>query len=805
MTPLRIAFLVLPLLVVTNLFAQKGTLRGKVMLSDGFPADFVNITVMDTAISTTTDERGRFIIRLPANKDLTLVIDAMSIERKLIQVNLKPGEDKRMTINVKSAVGTLDTFSVTGNRYNENRFEAGMIKFDPSRAEFLPTPTGEFTQILRTLGAGGNNELTSGYNVRGGNYDENLIYVNDILIYRPFLVRQGQQEGLGFVNVDLVSDVSFSTGGWQPRYGDKLSSVLAVEYEAPKEWKGKISLGLLNSSASLGGVSKDNRFRFVFGARHRSLRYLFENSALFSGLDVQGEYFPSFQDLQFWGEYDVKTDSLGNPITTLGLLMSYARNRYSVIPASRETTFGTVNQALRLFVAFEGEEALRYDTRQAGIKLDHRWSGRFRSSFSLSGVDTREREVINTEGAYRLCDVNTDFGDEDFNECVFNRGIGTFFQYGRNDLDGFISNFLNRNYFLLNKNNLLEFGVEGAYEQFDDRLYEYEYIDSADFIDITRLTISNNFLQSFRFNHYIQNTTELDSGRHVFTYGYRGSYWSLNNQFLFSPRLQYGYQPPWERDWIFRFATGLYQQHAFYRELRRLDGTLNEDLRAQRSYHMLAGTDYNLKIWERPFKISLEGYFKYIEDAVAYTVDNLRIRYYANNRTDAYATGFDFRMGGEFIRNTESWFYVGLLITRENLEFDSVGWVPRPTDQRLTVGSYFEDHLPGNPTVRVHLNLVFSTGLPFGPPDNIDLRTAARLNSYRRVDIGFAKILGTADKSSTLGKYYESAWIGLEVLNLLGTQNNVSYLWINDFSNNQFAVPNNLSARFINLKATVHF
>ena len=409
-----------------------------------------------------------------------------------------------------------------------------------------------------------------------------------------------------------------------------------------------------------------------------------------------------------------------------------------------------------------------------------------------------EREYFDVEGGYLLCDVNNNPGTANFNECVSVRGIGTNYDYGRNKLEATIYNFENRNAYRLNQRNIIEFGVGYNRQEIDDELDEYSFIDSSDFVTITRVLNSQLELNTNIATAYLQHTFYLND-LHTITYGARLNYRDVNKQLLFSPRMQYSIQPRWQRDVLFKAAVGVYQQPPFYRELRDFDGNLNKDLKAQTSIHFIAGMDYNFKLWGRNFKFLTEAYYKRLSNVVAYDLDNVKIRYYANNRTEAFATGMDFRVSGEFIPGTESWFSLGLLNTREDLEDDNNGNVRRPSDQRINLAIFFQDHLPNDPTVRVNLSVLFGSGLPFGPPNDIDDRTIFIGRAYRRVDIGFSKSIVLNKKT------LKSLWLGLDVLNLLGTDNTISYTWVEDFAGVEYGVPNNLSQRFFNAKIHARF
>ncbi len=778
-------------------WSQHAVITGNVVNQQNQPVEGVNIKVESTSAGTSTDFDGKFQMLLPPGQTKITFLH-LNYQPQTINLELSPNETKHLQIKLEEQVKTLDQIEILGEHEIRIRSQAGMIKIKPQSVKSLPTPFGEFNKILSTLpGVVGQNEFSSAYMVRGGNFDENLVYVNSIPIYRPFLVRSGQQEGLSFVNPDLVGSVEFSSGGWQPRYGDKLSSSLNITYKKPVGFDASLTAGLLGGTAHVEGSDKTENFRYLIGVRHKQWKYLLNT------LETEGEYQPNFTDVQAYFNIDLsggrKTNKKSH--SEIDLLMSYAHNNYDVQPQSRETNIGNIfTEILRLYVGFVGKEVLEYDTYQAGAKFIHRFNENIRNTLIVSGLHTREREYYDIEGGYRLCDVDKRPGSETFDQCLTLRGIGTNYNHGRNRLEANVINVENQLSVGMGSTGILELGVAANQTTIDDYLQEFSFIDSADYVSIEESVISTNKLTYQQLSGFVQNTQHF--GPHIFTYGVRYHYHTLNRQFLLSPRLQYAFQPTWTRDWVFRFATGLYRQPPFYREFRNMEGDLNTKIQAQSSFHISSGVDHQFQIWNRDFKFIGEAYYKYLYDVIPYDVDNVRIRYFAENMAKAYAWGIDMRISGEFIPGTESWLSAGFLNTKEDLDHDGQGYIRRPTDQRLTVSMLFEDHFPNDPTMRVNLNLQFGTGLPFGPPGNPDYRNALQGDYYSRVDIGFLKML-TRQKERNPDKLHKDIWLGVEVLNLLANENTVSYSWIKDFNNRQFGVPNSLSSRFINVKLVV--
>ncbi len=777
-------FLALVLLSLSQLSLAQ-TISGRVSNNLGQAVPLVNIALQGKNIGTTSDSLGYYRLEVPQGS-YTLVFSHVSYLSVNKKITLKKGESLKIDVVLNIRTQTLKEVEIKESQ-DKTRAEAGTIDLNPNTLKNIPSPFGDFNQAISTIGLGvsGNSELSSAYNVRGGNFEENLVYVNNIEIYRPFLVRAGQQEGLSFINPEMVRSVEFSSGGWQAKYGDKLSSVLSITYKKPKEFHASFSAGLLGGSGHMEGSTKNQKFSYLIGVRQKLGRYLFNT------LPTRGEYFPNFTDVQSFFNIDIGKKA------ELSVLLSYARNRYLTVPQTRKTDFGTFNQTLRLTVDFRGQEAMHYDTWQIGTNLAYYLSEKFITRIMFSGMKTLEREFINTEGGYRLCDVNTDLNSPDFNTCLFIRGFGSLYNYGRNFLDAQIFAAESRNEYRLNNKRKIEFGVRFSHENIEDKINQYNFSDSADYITITERLNTAISLNSSRLTAYIQQAHWIGE-RQTLTYGIRLNYWSLNNQWLFSPRIQYAIKPNWKKDILFSTSLGLYQQPPFYRELRNFEGQLNKDLKAQSSVHAIVGMDWNFKKWNRPFKFISELYYKHLTNVIPYDMDNMRLRYYAQNNAVAYAVGADFRISGEFVEGTESWFNLGLLSTKEKVEGDERGFIRRPTDQRITLTIFFEDHLPNNPTVRVNMRLMYGSGLPFGVPEQPQNRAIFNGAEYRRVDIGFSKIFELKDK-----KYLESVWLGLDILNLFGIDNKISYLWIPDYLGNQYAVPNGLSQRFFNLRVVL--
>ncbi len=811
-----------------HVFGQRNAIvYGKITDSIGRSIADVNIQVKSQNILGSSEESGAYQIQVPSNLPLELIFSYVGRQPYIVQIPaLLPGEKKQLNVQMSYGL-SLRTFVITEERERE---KVSMYVIDPKKTEALPNVSGSFESILKTLpGVTSNSELSSQYNVRGGNYDENLIYVNDIEIYRPFLPRSGQQEGLSFIHTELVQNVKFSAGGFEARYGDKMSSVLDIKYKDPKKFGASVNAGLLGVQTHIEGASDNLRFTYLLGARYWSNKYVLGT------LDVQGDYQPSFYDVQTLLNFHLKEN------LTLSVLASYAQNRYYFVPQNRETTFGTVNRAYRLNIYFEGADLMQYQTATGAFTLAYKPNPFTQLKLLASTFYSNENEIFTVEGAYRLSDIETDLGSDNFAQARNLRGVGYFINNARNAIIANVSNIGHRGYHSTGKNSI-QWGAFLQTEQIQDKLHEWYYDDSSGFsrpqIDTNGNFVLSNYLDTrlnlstYRLHGYLQNSQTINKTYNaVLTYGVRANYWSYNQQTVFSPRVQFGFEPnrkhnrlikdkmiegKLRKDWMIRVAYGWYYQPPFYRELRDFNGQLNQNIKAQRAIHYVLGGDVNFTAWNRPFKFVTETYYKQLDYLIPYEIDNVRIRYYANNNSSGYATGIDMRVNGEFVKGAESWASLSFMKTQEKITdaVDAQGntitpsYIPRPTDQRMTFAIYFQDYLRRNPKIRMNLNLVYGSGLPFGVPDKNRYNDLNRMPAYRRVDIGINRVLiseDTKERDNFWKRNFKSAWIGLEVFNLLGVNNTISYIWIEDVSANRYAVPNYLTNRRINLRMLLKF
>lgn len=817
------------------------TLSGTVKDEFGKALFQANVFLMEDLRGVVCDDDGRYSIEVPAGDTVTVRFSYSAMKPNLVKVVLASGETR--TLDVELEITTLRIFDVEGRRLDRER---GVEKIDPRLTRFNPSPLGGVESLLTgQLGVVMRNELSSGYSVRGGNFDENLVYVNDIEVYRPFLVRAGQQEGLSFPNPDMIDRIQFSAGGFEPRYGDKMSSVLDIQYRRPREFGGSAMIGLLGGSFHVENDMAKKRLRQITGFRYRT------NQLLLEGLETKGDYRPVYTDLQTYWTYDL------TPSTEVGFLGLYSRNRYGLIPSDRETEFGTFDQALRFTVFFDGQEVTQFETFFGAINFNVQARKDLLLKFQASSYRTYESERFDVQGQYFLDELERDLGSDEFGEVVANLGIGTFLDHARNDLEATVYTFAHKGYRQFEK-SYLQWGADIRSEVITDKLSEWTFIDSADYsiplnlgedLELNYVLKSKLDMESIRTSGYVQNSWRWDQGNDrwwTLIAGVRGQYWTFNGQTVISPRARVTYHPGWtslsadgdtlDRDYSFWFATGLYYQPPFYREVRKLDGTLNPDIQAQRSIHFLLGMDRWFEIWERPFKLSAELYYKYMDDLIPYEVDNIRIRYYGENIARGYAAGLDMKLSGEFIAGAESWIGLGILSVQEDVmndfyynrynaagelivpgfNFDQTavdsarvepGYIPRPTDQRVNFAMFFQDEMPRWPTFKVHLNLVFGTGLPFGPPNETRYADTLRTSLYRRVDIGFSKqLLGAKGQEKTNWlKHVDNMWISLEVFNLLNINNTIDHTWVTDVTGRYYSIPDFLTPRRLNLKLMAWF
>ena len=779
------------------------------------------MAVIGQSSGTITDEKGCFSLSIPGDQEVKVGISHLSFAMYTETYNLSGGSTRNFKIQLRSSSRELDVVTVKEGAVERSTME----KIDPKLINEIPNPSGNIESIIKTLpGVVSTNELSSTYNVRGGNFDENLIYVNNIEVYRPQLYSNGQQEGLSFINSKMVSDLSFSSGGFESKYGDKMSSVLAVKYRKPFSYASSAEISLLGFDLHTEGSPGDHRFTYAFGLRHR------RNNYLLNSLDTKGEYQPVFTDFQTYLTYDI------SHAWEISLLTSIANNKYQFIPDVRETEFGTFQQSLQLTVFFDGKEISQFETYFAAVTNTFDLGDRHKLRLITSGVRSFEDETGDIQGEYYIDEL--DKSPDNLGNVAFNRGVGTYHDHTRNYLTLEWLNAQLIDNIKIGRHNF-EIGAQYRAEYIHDNLSEWERIDSAGFsipntprnpgdsvdrsteLNLFEVQRAGNDVTSFRTSFYAQDAinwnSDVSSDKSLVV-GARVAYWSYNKETIVSPRATFTLIPKWERKYRFQLSAGVYQQQPFYREIKDLEGNLNPNIKSQKSVHLIASSHYLFKAWGRPFKFSSEIYYKWMDDLIPFVVDNVRIRYYGDNVSSGYATGIDFKINGEFVKNAESWFSLSLLKTEEDIKGDSYidesgnevlpGYIPRPTDQTINFGLFFQDYLPNNPTLKVNITLQYATGLAFGPPNSPKYQHTLRIPPYRRVDIGMSKLL-LSDKKVLSEKnpfrHFKSIWLSLEVFNLLQINNTISYIWVKDVTNTVYAVPNHLTSRLVNLRLAMSF
>jgi len=804
-------------------FGQNQTAKVAGLILDENNQPIVGVSISYQTKSVTSDENGFYELIVPANQKVVLVFTHSALKSITVPLKLKSGENFEYHLMMNDKAEQLQDVVVTSSR----RRVQGITSIEPETIRRNPSANAGIESVLKTFaGVNSNSELSSQYSVRGGNYDENLVYVNEIEVYRPFLIRSGQQEGLSFTNTDMVQNVDFSAGGFQAKFGDKLSSVLDITYRKPKKYSLTAEASYLGGALTLEGISKNKKWSAITGIRYR------DNSLLVNSQETQTNFRPTFADVQ------TNVNFQPNKKWQFSFLGNISQNKYNYQPLTRQTNFGTIDEPIALQVFYEGQEKDKYQTLFGAIKTN--FIPNERNNFRLIGsiYHTQEQEYFDIFAAYFLGDVDTNIGSETLGEVTFNRGIGTQLNHARNDLDALIVNAeIKGTHQLKNKKHQVDWGIKYTRENIRDRIVEWEVIDSVGFsINPPQFSLPNeqpyspytgplvpyqnvratNFVDIDRLSGFAQWNTKTLIGDSQFwiTAGARFHNWLVSgneilnakSQTVFSPRAQLVLKPDWKKDMIFRLSFGYYHQPPFYRELRDALGIVHPNVKAQQSQHLVISNDFNFKMNNRPFKLVTEGYYKSMTDVNSYTLDNVRIRYRANNEAVAYAYGLDMRLNGEFVPGTESWLSFGYMKTEENL--NNKGYIARPTDQRLKFGILFQDYMPNLPSMKLYMNLVYNTGLPGGSPSYADPYVyQTRLRHYRRADVGFSYVMTERNRQrpeSHWLKKFQDLSIGFEIFNLFNNQNAITNTWVRDvYTKTQYGIPNYMTTRVFNIKLTV--
>ncbi len=814
-------------LSLTTTAQQQSTVQGVLLNEQQLPVYNVAIKIINSKQGTTSNSNGYYKLQVPSNTAFDLEFSSIGYKRIVLKnLQLKPNEILELNPVLKTKVEQIATVVLSNT--SERTF-SGITVIQPNTIRKIPGAQPGVENILLSLpGVNNNNELSTQYAVRGGNFDENLIYINEIEVYRPFLIRSGQQEGLSIINTDLVRSVNFSAGGFQAKYGDKLSSVLDIEYRRPTTLAGGVDASLLGVNAFVEGTAFAKALTATTAVRYR------DNSLFINSRETQANAVPRFFDAQTFITYQV------NQKFELGFLGNIAINSYDFEPEDRQTNFGTIQEPIAVVIDYQGQEEDQYETYFGAIKASYDVNDQLSLRFISSVYHTQEQEHFDILARYGLGSPNTDLGSRDFGQVDFVTGIGSELEHGRNDLDALIGTLEHRGTFVIKNtgttNDQLDWGIKVNFEDIRDRVREYTVVDSAGFnvrppdialrndepytpftaplVPFESINATND-VQINRLQAFGQYSSRGFWGDHelFWNLGARVHNWTVSgsgitsvNQTVFSPRGQFAIKPYWNNtDMLFRISTGVYHQPPFYRELRDENGSVVPDVKAQKSVHFVLGNDWSFKWNDRPFTLTSEAYYKNLSDVNTYTLENVRIRYRANNEARAYAYGLDLRLYGEFIKGTESWISAGYLKTEENL--NDRGFISRPTDQRLKFAMLFQDYVPNIPQLRMYLNLVYNTGLPGGSPNYADpYDFQFRLRDYRRADLGINYVLKDDQNDSKSFASFEEFFIGAEIYNIFDNQNSITNIWVRDIASaRQIAIPNFLTPRVFNVRIVARF
>lgn len=784
--------LIIMLMASVRLSAQTFTLRGKVVDDEQHPVELATVSVLSQGKATMTSLKGEFSMTLFSADSVVVKFSMIGYKTKT-RVLHRPKGVQTLQVVLHGDSHTLDEVNVTGQKIQSGQTQ----ELSTKTLKELPSTTGNAVEelIQSQAGVSTHSELSSQYNVRGGSFDENSVYINNVEVYRPFLVRSGQQEGLSIINPDLVDKIEFSTGGYEAKYGDKMSSALGITYKCPTHTEGALTASLLGGSAYLDIANK--KFSWANALRYKTTKYLLGT------LETNGEYQPNFLDYQTYMNYRP------NKRWEIDFIGNISNNHYNFKPKDRETRFGTLENVRSFRVYFDGQEKDVFRTYFGSLNLTRHLTDSTSVSLIGSAFSTRENERYDIQGQYWLTQTET---SEDL-------GVGTYFQHARNYLKAHVESIK-----LLLKHTTRRHQVEGAltykWEHIEENSTEYEMRDSAGYniphtgqdLNMIYSLRARNQLNANRLEVYLQDTWRFRSpGEHtLFTlnYGLRFSHWNYTGESILSPRVSLGIIPAFNHNVTLRLAGGLYYQAPFFKELRDTStvngitiATLNKNIKSQRSIHIIGGFDYRFQVNNRPFKFTAEAYYKVLGNLVPYSVNNLKVTYYGDNEATGHAAGLDLKLYGEFVPGTDSWVSFSLMDTKMKLHGISI---PLPTDQRYSVNLYFTDYFPGTKRWKMNLKLAYVDGLPFSAPHKELESNTFRAPAYKRADIGMSYLLyDNSDQSRK--SFFKHVWLGVDCLNLLGVNNVNSYYWVTDVTNQQYAVPNYLTGRQVNARVRFEF
>lgn len=793
---LSLLYIFICLCISTGAKAQNRTrIFGTIKDENGEKIELATVRVTGQNVLTMTNLKGEYSLWCHSADSVRIVYSMIGYEtrKRLLR---SPGDSVRLDIMLPSLGGnTFGTAEVKGIKLQTGT----MQQITKPDTRFSPSTTGNGVEeiIATQAGVSTHNELSSQYNVRGGSFDENCVYLNGIEVYRPLLVRSGQQEGLSVINSDMVKSIGFSSGGFEARYGDKMSSVLDIEYKRPENFEATATASMLGGSAYVGWGNK--KVSLMSSVRYKTTRYLLGST------DTNGEYRPNFLDYQTFLSWNP------NKRWSFDVLANYSDNHYNFKPSDRETKFGTITDAKSFKVYFDGQEKDYFRTLFGAATVTHHFNPDTYLAMQFSSYSTSEHETYDIQGEYWLNEATS---QEQL-------GVGTYMEHARNRLRARVMN-LGLRFRTKITGHTLQAGFDWNKETIHDNSREWEMRDSMgyslpyneDMLQLIYSLRSKNDISSTRLSLYAQDTWRIKGKAGLFnlTYGLRFSYWDWNKESLISPRVSVGLLPSFADNLTLRFATGFYYQAPFYKELKDttlVNGlatvNLNRNIKSQRSIHFVLGADYTFRMADRPFKFTAEAYYKALSNLIPYTVDNVRVVYYGRNESKGYAAGIDFKLYGEFVPGTDSWLTLSLMRTKEKI--DGI-WVPRPTDQLYNVSLYFTDYFPGTTRWKLTLKAAFADGLPFGPPRSEKSKQTLRAPAYKRVDVGMNYCLFKNEdrhNQSIWGRTFKNIWLGIDCFNLLGIDNVNSYYWVTDITNTQYAVPNYLTGRQLNGRILFEF
>ena len=788
-----IIFQIICLLVTVTASAQTFTLQGRVTDENNKPIEFASVSCLKQGKMTMTSLKGEYSMQLHSADSVVIKFSMIGYKAKT-RILRRPRGKQTLQIVLHSDENKLGEVTVTGKKIETGQME----DISKDHLKSLPSASGNAVEelIQSQAGVSTHSELSSQYNVRGGSFDENSVYIDNVEIYRPFLVRSGQQEGISVINPDMVEKISFSTGGYEARYGDKMSSALNIKYRKPKKFEATASASMLGASAFIGVSNK--KVSWSNGFRYKTTKHLL------GSMDTKGEYSPTFIDYQTYLTYTP------NKRWEIKLLGNISDNHYNFTPEDRETKFGTMENVKAFQVYFDGQEKDVFRTFFGAVGITRNFGEKTSLSLIASAFNTREQEKYDIQGQYWLTQTETSE----------NLGVGTYFQHARNYLKAHVESAK-----LLFKTKYKKHDIEGAFtfkkEKITENSVEYEMRDSSNYsmphtgkdLYMIYSMRAKNVLDANRIEAYVQDAFRFTSNNektlYTLNYGVRLSHWSYTKETIVSPRVSLGIIPAFNENITMRFATGLYYQAPFFKELRDTTtqngityASLNSKGKSQRSIHFIAGFDYRFRMNNRSFKFTAEAYYKALGNLVPYSVNNVKVVYYGSNESSGHAAGIDLKLYGEFVPGTDSWLSLSLMNTSMKLNGKSI---PLPTDQRYAINLFFTDYFPGTDRWKMSLKLALADGLPFSAPHQELESNVFRAPAYKRADIGLSYRLLNNEGKQRKHIQLRNVWLGAECLNLFGINNVNSYYWITDVTGGQYAVPNYLTGRQINFRVTVDF